>query len=387
MRRLAAGQALEENGPVRVRRLPPVPGAAHRRGRSTPSRPNLYGDKKIPKPHTHPLAHPPQSDLPYASWQGIIGRMALVKASDYLSAGEIRSLRRRSDLMGAALLLHCWGAIAAAGALYGLWPNAVTLMAAVLLIGGRQLGLAVLMHEAAHGTLFKSRAVNDAAGRWLCAFPIGADLDAYRRGHMAHHRYTQEVRDPDLGLSAPFPISKSSLARKIARDLSGWTFLRSRAAQIADALGPRERPFGARLTRAGSVLGPMVTVQAMLLAVAAAFGQAELYLLLWLLPLATVFQLVLRVRNIAEHAVVPDSADPLRNTRTTYATLAERMALAPYWVNYHLEHHLFPWMPAWRLPGVHRLLKARGLGEGMELQPSYAAVLKRASARREPARD
>ena len=41
--------------------------------------------------------------------------------------------------------------------------------------------------------------------------------------------------------------------------------------------------------------------------------------MLWLVPLATWYQLVSRIRNIAEHAVVPDNDDPLRNTRTTYA--------------------------------------------------------------------
>jgi fatty acid desaturase len=49
---------------------------------------------------------------------------------------------------------------------------------------------------------------------------------------------------------------------------------------------------------------------------------------------------VARLRSIAEHAVVPDDDDPLRNTRTTAAGPLARAFLAPYWVNYHLEHHL-----------------------------------------------
>src|SRR5260221_11458298 len=97
---------------------------------------------------------------------------------------------------------------------------------------------------------------------------------------------------------------------------------------------------------------------------------------MWLLPLVTWYQLISRIRNIAEHAVVPDNDDPLRNTRTTYANHLERLLLAPYWVNYHLEHHLFMFVPCWRLPTAHRALVFAGGRNKMELQPGYLAVLR-----------
>ena len=65
---------------------------------------------------------------------------------------------------------------------------------------------------------------------------------------------------------------------------------------------------------------------------------------------------ITRIRNIAEHAVVPDSDDPLRNTRTTRAGFIERLFVAPYYVNYHLEHHLLFYVPCYNLPRVHRIL-------------------------------
>jgi fatty acid desaturase len=75
----------------------------------------------------------------------------------------------------------------------------------------------------------------------------------------------------------------------------------------------------------------------------------------------------------------------LRNTRTTAASLVERLFVAPYWVNYHLEHHLFMFVPCWRLPQAHRALLAAGLRERMEIQPGYLAVLRLATSRREDA--
>ena len=88
-----------------------------------------------------------------------------------------------------------------------------------------------------------------------------------------------------------------------------------------------------------------------------------------------------RIRNIAEHAVVPDSSDPLRNTRTTHANFLERLFIAPYYVNYHLEHHLLFYVPCYNLPRVHRILSESRHAARMEVQPNYAAVLRLATAK------
>jgi fatty acid desaturase len=133
----------------------------------------------------------------------------------------------------------------------------------------------------------------------------------------------------------------------------------------------------ARLVRAER--GSLIVNLVLLLGLAAA-GYWWLYPMLWLVPLATWYQLVSRLRNIAEHAVVPDNDDPLRNTRTTLAGPIERLFVAPYWVNYHLEHHLFMFVPCWRLPQAHRAMVAAGWGPRMEVQPGYRAVLRLATS-------
>ena len=66
------------------------------------------------------------------------------------------------------------------------------------------------MHEAAHGGIHGNKAINEWVGQWLCAVPVGADLASYRSYHLQHHKFTQQPEDPDLSLSAPFPISKDS---------------------------------------------------------------------------------------------------------------------------------------------------------------------------------
>ena len=102
---------------------------------------------------------------------------------------------------------------------------------------------------------------------------------------------------------------------------------------------------------------------------------------MWLLPMAMWLPLVSRLHNIAEHAlIVENSADSLRHARTTHASLLERVLIAPYWVNYHSEHHMFTQIPCWSLPKAHRLLAASGVTDRMEVQPGYARVLQLATS-------
>ena len=293
--------------------------------------------------------------------------MAL-EASRLLTPEQVQRLRAKSDLVGGLLVLHAWGLIFASMALFVAWPNPLSFVIAVTVIGARQLGLAILMHDAAHGLLFDNRRLNEWVGTWLCAAPVFTSLQLYRPYHLAHHRHTQQAEDPDLGLSAPFPITAKSLWRKIARDLSGRTAYQRRLEQFRRGLAKESKAFIANLVLLGGL---------------SAIGHWWLYPLLWLLPIVTWYQLVSRIRNIAEHAVVPDNDDPLRNTRTTRANVFEWLFVAPYWVNYHLEHHLFMFVPCWRLPSAHRALLASGLRQQMEIQPGYAAVLRLATSRRD----
>jgi fatty acid desaturase len=300
---------------------------------------------------------------------------ARIDPRDFFTPQEWEPLTARSGWKGLALVAHAWGVIALAAAAAVVWP--VLIPVAVMIIGARQLGLAILMHEAAHGGLHPNARVNDLLGHWLCAVPIGASLTAYRPYHLKHHRFAQQPEDPDLVLSAPFPVTRASLRRKITRELTGQTFFKQRVAPfLRPGRADEAAPEGARVT-ARSV-APFLAVNASLLALAGLGGAWWSYFALWLLPMATWFPMVTRLRNIAEHAVVPDAADPMRHARTTRANLLERALVAPYWVNFHCEHHMFMYLPCWSLPQAHRLLTSKGATMRMEVQRGYRTVLKAA---------
>ena len=298
-----------------------------------------------------------------------------------LTAEEIASVRARSDIKGLACVGHAWIVIAGSLALYALWPNPLTFVLTVLLIGSRQLGLAILMHDGAHGVLMRTKRLNEWVSQWLCAYPVFTDTIPYRHYHLAHHRLTQQPDDPDIGLSAPFPITTASFRRKMVRDITGQTGFKQRRAQIRAALGRPSVPLRERVATFRRKLGGPLVANAVLLGLLTVFGRPHYYPMFWLLPLLTWQQVITRIRNIAEHTVVPDNNDVMRNARTTYASLPERALIAPYWVNYHVDHHMLMYVPCFNLPKLHALLLAKDFGAKMEIQPNYPAMLRLAIAK------
>lgn len=324
-----------------------------------------------------------------------------------------------SKWRGIWLIVHAWAVtvLAAFGCAWAWNDNSVLGLAAtplaLIVIGGRQLGLAILMHEGAHGLLHPNRKLNNFLGQWPSGAATGSDLHAYRAYHLTHHKFTQQPEDPDLSLSRPFPTSRASLRRKAIRDLTGQTFFKQRKAQFAVALRGvhamlrRESGDGTRDTSAGRALnlqsrsgldapvanvdgakttartvGRFLFVQLVLLTTSLAFW-GWVPFLLWIVALATTFQLFLRVRNIAEHAcTTTGSDDPFTHARTTYANWLERTTVAPYWVNFHSEHHLFMGVPCYHLPRAHVLLGKGNYHQRMTIEPDYLSVLRRVTTTR-----
>lgn len=296
-------------------------------------------------------------------------------AHELLEPAQIARARQRSNAWGLFLVGHAWATIILAMAVFVWVPNPATFILAAMVIGSRQLGLLILMHDGAHGMLCSNRRLNNFLSQWLCAFPTFADTYVYRRYHLKHHARTLRDDDPDIVLTGHYPITRASLRRKLLRDLVGRTGFNQRRAQFAAAMGPAGRPLPDRLKGFSKQLGRQLLVNAVIFAGCALAGYWYVYPLLWLLPLLTWQQLVLRVRNIAEHAAVPDRSDPFKNARTTIANPLERLFVAPYWVNYHLEHHLLMWVPCYRLALLRRFLIGNGYGDEMLTARGYLEVL------------
>jgi len=318
------------------------------------------------------------------------------KISEILTRDEIRILNERSDLMGFIAVSFSWAVIVATMALL-VWASTQPLSIAVpafvvgfCALAGRHLGLAILHHEAAHKSLFKTVWLNEVIGDWLCARPGWNDLKKYRRHHFEHHRKTSQPEDTDLSLVEGFPTTRASLMRKFARDLFGLTglkYLVGRLLMDLELVKWTVANDAVRLPRAGRSWwsypaafvknsGGMVITNVALWLACAASGHAWLYGV-WVLSYVTPFPLFLRIRALAEHACTETTTDMFLNTRTTHAGFIERATVAPIRVNFHIEHHVMPSVPYFRLPTLHRMLRER---DAVPEPPRYIDVLRLVSS-------
>jgi len=301
------------------------------------------------------------------------------KPLDLLSKEELKVIRKKRDWINVVSISLNWLQIIAAMALFFYFPNVLTFLLSVVVIGSRQFALAVLAHDGAHNLLFFNEKINDFASQWFCAFPLFSDNRPYRPYHLAHHRFTESENDPDLSLSAPFPITKASFRRKVIRDLTGQTGFKRYSIALKSIFSSEADNFAGRIKKISDKISGFFISNLVIFSLIAIFSHWSIYFLLWWIPAFTYYSLIVRIRNIAEHSVTPGDTN-LNNTRTTKASLLTRYLLVPHHVNFHLEHHLFTNCPWYNLPKVHEMLKGEPLRDKMCIEKSYFSVLRKATS-------
>ena len=298
----------------------------------------------------------------------------------------IGELTRRSGWRASLAILEDVFVLAAAIAL-GLhfWPNPLALLLVVIVIGTRQHALFVMAHDAAHYLLFDNRALNDAVGR-MCAAAPGLSMCTYRVIHRLHHNNLYGELDPDTALHGGYPRGRRYLIRKLLKDLSGLTAWKTYAYFLGGApalntathtaLRPLDDTSAKLREEARRDRNAVIALHMGLLAFFAWSGYLLQYLVLWVLPLVTVVQALLRLRAIAEHGATTDFSSPLTAARTNLASAWLEWAIFPHRVNYHIEHHLYASVPHYNLPKLHRAMAERGMLEGAEVLAFRATLPK-----------
>jgi fatty acid desaturase len=289
----------------------------------------------------------------------------------------VLALTRRSPWKASAAVLHDVAVIAAAiaVALY-FWPNPLVILVSVLVVGTRQHALFVIAHDAAHYLLYERRGLNDLVGR-ACASVQGLSMCTYRVIHRLHHNNLYGELDPDTALHGGYPRGKAYLVKKLLKDLSGLTawktyaYFLGGAPALNTATNVAVRPLddtSAKLrAEAKRDRNVVIAFHLLLLVFFALTGYLIEYLVLWVLPLVTVVQAILRLRAIAEHGATTDFSSPLTAARTNVAPGWLAWLIFPHQVNYHIEHHLYASVPHYNLPALHREMAARGVLDGAEL--------------------
>jgi len=281
-------------------------------------------------------------------------------------------LRRIPNLRNAAAVAATWAQTIAIVVAAVHFDNWFVWVAAFVLMGRAHAQFAALMHEAAHRLLFRNRRVNDFVGRWLLGFPSFTPIDAYRRGHMAHHREEFGPDEPDIALYRGYPISRDSMRRKLVRDArgsTGWKLFRGLLGAVRSET-PSVR-FQARAIVAGQIV---------LIAIGVALHHPWVYFVLWLAPYLTVWRVINRLRSIAEHGGMQQSKDRRLTTHTVKQSPIARFFVVPFHIGWHLAHHVDAGVPMAHLPRLHAELRRSGyVNDGLEY-PSYLALWRKLSS-------
>jgi fatty acid desaturase len=289
----------------------------------------------------------------------------------------VLELTRRSAWRATAAVLSDVAVIALAAAVaLAFWPAPFVVLLCVLVIGTRQHALFVIAHDAAHYLLYENRRLNDFVGR-AAATVQGLSMCTYRVIHRLHHNNLYGELDPDTALHGGYPRGRAYLVRKLLKDLTGFTAWKTYAYFLGGApalntnTGVALRPLddtSAKLKdEARRDRNTVITFHIILLVFFAWSGYLVQYLVLWILPLVTIVQAILRLRAIAEHGATTDFSSPLTAARTNVCPAWLEWLIFPHHVNYHIEHHLYASVPHYNLPRLHREMAARGVLDGAEV--------------------
>jgi fatty acid desaturase len=209
-------------------------------------------------------------------------------------------------------------------------------------------------HETGHGTAFRSRWLDEALYQ-LASFMIMRDPTVWRWSHTRHHTDTLILgRDPEIAAMRP---------ARLVRLLANFFGL----VDVPVAFGLMFRHASGRLTAEEADFVPEperhkiyrtaridLAIYAVTIASAVAFRSWLPVLLIGGPRIYGAF--MLNVYALTQHAGMGENVlDHRLNTRTVKMCVVNRFL---YWnMNYHVEHHMFPMVPYYRLPELHEEVK------------------------------
>ena len=243
--------------------------------------------------------------------------------------------------------LAVWGALLAL-----LWTTdqlALQILLAIL-IGNQLHALTILQHDCGHRSAYESARANLWVGRLLAWF-IVMPFTTFTELHRFHHGFLGDRElDPDEWFYEAGPVH---LFLRECLFMPRFIVLSLTRAQVAP---PVRRVIAAELIF-------NLCTHAALAAALLALGQAKLLLFGLLLPMLLLGVVFNPLARGFEHFPLSTLApgDPRRHALQHNTVTVTSRVLGVLWanINFHVEHHMFPRVPFYRLPALHRLLRGQ----------------------------
>jgi fatty acid desaturase len=208
--------------------------------------------------------------------------------------------------------------------------------------------LYVLQHEGAHFLIHPNRRINDLITNWFCSFLILGSVGQNRYFHSAHHRHLQNPElDPEIGFYAEqgYYYQKQSRPRWVKilfLDFCGYHYLRYFFSYYTYVIAETRRKKMPALQ-----IDTLLAATLYALTVGLLVWHWPILLFYWLVPQPTLFFFMLKVVGYAEHTGQTGTIE-----EATYSHPISKLAQAlfyPFNSHLHLEHHLQPHLPWFKL--------------------------------------
>jgi fatty acid desaturase len=292
----------------------------------------------------------------------------------FIRGRELKTLTKLSPWKSIFAISLNWLFIFAAIAIHIKYAHPLVYFLSWMLIATRLYAFYSLIHDAIHFLIVRNKKWNDLIAQVFLGLPIFISLKNMRAAHLAHHKHLQTDLDPEMKHlnydEFQFPKSKQGLIRLFLMDISGINFVYYQLLK-AKSLLINFNPSGYNKAR---VMLFSFYFLIFTLAILAGFGK-EIFLY-WLLPYATLYQVLNRLRLATEHFNIDENFGV--NTRSVIPSFIEKWTLTPHNLGYHLDHHLYPGVPFYNLPQLHQMLMTfEAYSNEVLVEKSYFQVIKK----------
>jgi len=235
-------------------------------------------------------------------------------------------------------------------------------------------------HEFGHGTATPSTTLNDAV-YWVASFQALRNPTAWRWSHFRHHSDTIIVgRDPEIQVGRPGTIRR--LALNYTGVYNGVPALITLVKQAAGRLGPELVDYVPADQRRAVVRDARFSVglHVWIVAVALATGSVLPVLLVGAIPSMLGAWLMVFFGATQHLGLAEDVLDHRASTRTVLTNPVFRFLYLN--MNYHVEHHVFPTVPYYQLPALHREVASSFPPPTLGMHRAYVEVWRSIRAQR-----
>jgi beta-carotene hydroxylase len=241
--------------------------------------------------------------------------------------------------------------------------------------------LGIVGHEGIHMSLCKSKTLGLVIGLFLTSSILTYVEMGLAIRHWDHHRFTNQINDPDIQLVSDLKTWWQRLI--FTRAVANSTYIKI---TLDVALG-KPWPCVCRLPLDLQVVRALCWANFVF-----AFFWLSTYITIACYdPLTGVMCIILPMFALAfvntfqtyvDHAGTI-SDDSFHNAWSRTSPL---MTVIYCGLNYHLEHHLYPGIPCYRLPKVHRILDHSGFYAKVKptIEPGFFSSYSKISAKYEP---